>query len=135
MRKDLICSGCGISYVSTSFGDKHFCANCSCCLALGEKNFKNISFSLPNVRFKVKKTDVQCVCCTRPSCAIEHDFRFDEERTRVSYPVCRNHFIRLNRRNLEKAAFFKIKEFAKDITFNIHDDFYHPLTGKAFQPK
>lgn len=132
-----VCAGCGFGMATSMIGDNAFCANCSCQLAI----FKRVKshrdtgeFILPNQKRKQTSQNPSCVCCGKPACSLQYDFRFDDARTHVEYPVCRKHFIGIYSRNLDKKAFLAIKEFAQHITFNIHDDFYTDA-GCAVHPK
>lgn len=145
------CSGCKTSGVKGATIDgKMYCPNCCISMALGETIKKETltkveahpstwlyGISLHSLPPQVKKASPEhppCVLCGKPSCAIEHDFKFDEERTRIDYHLCRKHFIDNQRLRLDKKSYFKIKEFAQGITFRIHDDFYTEK-GRPVQPR
>lgn len=75
-----------------------------------------------------------CVFCGSPTSATIHDFKFDEERTRVDYEVCANHLVLLALCHLPKADVQKLRGLVDGEVFYTHGDFYDE-DGEALQPK
>lgn len=78
-----------------------------------------------------------CICGESLEGITIHDFRFDENRTRIDWQFCPNHSILVGLRTIQHAlrpdewAFFMSR--AGMTTFMLHDDFYDE-DGRALQP-
>lgn len=75
-----------------------------------------------------------CVLCgTEVLGATFHDFKFDEARTLIDWPVCPNHVVPFATRNLAPCHVLRLREIAGGDTFLTHGDFYDER-GNSLQP-
>jgi len=66
-----------------------------------------------------------CVLCGHPLLgATIHDFKFDEKRTRIDWPVCPNHLATWVVRRLTPEQVKMLRQIAGCETFATHEDFY-----------
>lgn len=75
-----------------------------------------------------------CVLCGSPILgATIHDFKFDEKRTNIDWPVCPNHLATWVVRRLTPVEVKMLRQIAGCETFATHEDFYDE-DGNSVQP-
>lgn len=69
----------------------------------------------------------KCECCYD-----EHTIEYKDKE--ATFYLCKNHLTNLIDLNLSPKDFFTLYSRVGDV-YILHDDFYHPETGEAFQPR
>lgn len=109
------CTQCGIDLIEVTIhyetGDVHLCPNHAGVEVDAAMELREVG---------------ECRLCDCAAVATIHDFKFDDERTRVTYSVCGKHADAFINRRLAKAS--------GCMTFLTHDDFYDQESGEALQP-
>ena len=99
-----------------------FCSNHSILFAtneISEDKIKKYPSELP------ENTDLHCEICG------EEGYEFKEHK--YSLKLCKKHIQKILKHSLSPGEFFILYEKYPDM-FLLHDDFYNPKTGTAFQP-
>ena len=82
----------------------------------------------------VNKGRICCVLCdAQVRGATFYDFKFNKERTQLSWDMCPNHTIRCAMRMLSNSDVLLLRNLAGGETFITHDDFYDE-NGESLQP-